>query len=208
MTKLCPRCIGTKGYGDIISGWTPCERCDGTGLVPGSYLFEHCLIHSSTSTTVTDHRCLDWMPNPDGSLRIIPVLGDEISLTFEAAFDGIHKAVQAWPDNWMPFRHGDAEHPHTWVEVLDQGPSAKRCSCGAIIGSFWADTPFITGEFPIENIVDRYNIIHRSHCPHAVPNGLHADWAGCHCGQRGREHIQIMDAARLAIQGLMARDVQ
>jgi hypothetical protein len=199
MTKLCPRCLGNKGYGDIVTGWTPCERCDGAGRVPGTYFVErHCLIHSSTSTTVTDHLCTHWQAQPNGSSRIIPVLGDEYSIALETAFDGIHKAFRNWPDDWKPFRHGDAEHPHTWIDVPDQGPSARRCSCGAVIGTFWADTPFITGEFPVENIVAGYYVVHRSFCTANT-----AVWAGCICGRRGRERLQIEEAARIATRNIL-----
>lgn len=30
--SVCPACLGTKGYGDIVEGWTPCEVCAGTGV--------------------------------------------------------------------------------------------------------------------------------------------------------------------------------
>lgn len=31
---ICFACLGERGHGSIVDGWTPCEKCDGTGERP------------------------------------------------------------------------------------------------------------------------------------------------------------------------------
>lgn len=33
MKIVCSRCLGTKGSGSIVDGWTSCEQCDGRGEI-------------------------------------------------------------------------------------------------------------------------------------------------------------------------------
>jgi hypothetical protein len=32
-SKLCPDCLGQKGYGSIVDGWSSCPRCHGKGTI-------------------------------------------------------------------------------------------------------------------------------------------------------------------------------
>lgn len=34
--SACRHCLGSRGHGDIVGGWTSCERCGGTGVDPGT----------------------------------------------------------------------------------------------------------------------------------------------------------------------------